>query len=317
MKASMRNDKGSCNHNDRSFKTADAEHIQGGAVYAWTMDKDGQWQDCPLGQYEMERREKERYKELFGQHFDQVNAKYREQGHGEKCKSLKQHRKGRHAPIEAIFQIGKDGEWTDANALLTAVNGTLADMQDKLGDNMVPLSIAVHCDETSLHAHVRWCIVAHDREGHLMPDKENGLMEAGIDLPQSDQPKSRDNCRLIAFTDWQRDRWYDKVDEQLKEYGLTIDRVTDPKNRSRRNKKTQQHRAEELGERVVALQQQLESVEAARDRAVARVQELTEAIEEMEPLRYEAAMELIQEQGLEEELEEKIKSKAFDYDYDF
>lgn len=261
MKASLRNDKGSCNHNDRSFNTDKAEHLKEGSVYVYSMGSDGQWESCPTGHYELDRREKQRYKHLFGQHFDNVNARYREQGHGEKVKSLEHHRKGRYAPIETIFQIGKEGEWQDPNSLLSAVNNTLGKMKQRLGDNMELLSIAIHCDEQSIHVHARWVIVAHDKNGLLVPDKENGLKEANVELPEPDKKSSRDNNRMVAFTDYSRNLWYDEVDKLLAPYEMTIDRETDPKNRSRRNKRVQEHRAEELGRKVEELENELLDME--------------------------------------------------------
>lgn len=254
MKASMRNDKGSCNHNDRSFSKEKAEHLNKGNVYVFVMEND-EWKKVEPGHYELEKREKERYKELFGKHFDSVNQRYREQGHGEKVKTLEQHRKGKHAPIETIFQIGKEGEWKDPKTLITAVDNTLNQMKKTLGNNLEILSMSLHCDEKSIHIHVRWMIMAHDKDGNLVPDKENGLAEAGIELPSPDKKKSKYNNRIIRFTDTMREYWYDEADKVLQPYDKKINRETDPKNRSRRNKKVQEYRAEELGSKIIELEQ--------------------------------------------------------------
>lgn len=313
MKASFRNAKGSCNHNDRSFKTEDADHLkENGQVYAYVMEN-GKFKQVATGHYLLEYAEKERYKELVGEHFKNVNARYREQGHPEKCRTLRQHWKGKHAPIESIFQIGKEGEFNDVQALRRAVIQTLSQMKKKLGNNIEILSMSIHCEETSVHIHVRWMILAHDKDGNLMPDKENGLCEAGIELPDQTKTKDRDNNRMVNFTDISRNIWYDEVDKVLEPYGIKIDRETDPKNRSRRNKKVQEYRAEQLGKKVIELENRVETLENDKKQLVKRIQELTEVKEDNDEIEFLAMKNVINNNNLQFELAEEIDNLKDSY----
>lgn len=309
-RATLRLGNGSANHNDRSVLSSEenvTSHDKTKANIVLAFDEKGKPERLRSGQGLLQEKEKEFYQRRFGASLERKNAHYKKKGNKTAIKTMDEYYAA-HQPKEMVLQIGK-GHAHSKQELLFAIN-EFADKLDTL-ENFDLLSVAIHCDESAMHAHLRFVIENNTDKGDIEVNQSEGLRKMGFDakekfdaekykekhseidftksagkkkLKEAKSYHERFDNPLVAFTDDIRSKWYDTLQEQ----GYDIERTTDPKNRSRRNKKTQEYKQEQLAKKNSDLEFQNERLEKRQEYIYAET-----AVEDEN-----SAIEWIRQQGL-------------------
>lgn len=248
---------GSAKHNDRSFDTTKAEHIDA------TRTKDNiTYKLNGLQGDTLEAQELDYYRKTYGAGIEARNARYIAQRHPERCRTAEDfYRAAKTRPEEMILQIGShvDGsaDREQLRACLDDYLGTLQAWNREHGHPFQILDAAVHVDETTPHIHVRRVWNAPDKDGNLMPGQNAALERAGVPFPDPGKPVGRYNNRKMTFDAWARGQWQ----EIARSHGFQIE--TEPI--KGRKHLSVDDKARELSVQARKEQQQ---AEAARDTAV-------------------------------------------------
>ena len=236
MKASMHNGReGSGKHNDRSFLQGKSEqeqremapHIDAAKTknnLMWIIGNKG-WHKGAWG--DIEAAERAYYKKTYSATQDAKNARYKAQRHPERCRSTddlyttKQTR-----PEEQILQIGSKDDPVTLEVFKACVMDyvkALNEWNRNHGRHMRILSIAIHSDETSPHAHIHRVWEYDSKDGRAL-GQDKALEAAGVPLPDPGKTKGRHNNRKMSFDSMMRDKWLDICEA----HGLQIDREPVP-----------------------------------------------------------------------------------------
>lgn len=263
---------GSARHNDRSFlegrsvaeKKELAPHIQESRegeklvmLHSWD------------GQQDFTASELAYYTQAYGAGQDACNARYVREGHPERCKTTGDLYQGKLTrPEEMILQIG------DKNSRITgeAFTVCLEEYLDRLKmwsqehDNcMRILTVAVHLDEASPHAHVRRVWEYTDRYGYRRLGQNKALEAAGLPLPNPEKPIGRYNNRKQSFDGWARGQWQ----EICKVHGFAIQ--TEPRIGIRHKNKAD-YISGQIQADIAAQEAQREAARAESERAICNAQ---------------------------------------------
>lgn len=264
---------GSAKHNDRSFlegksekeKLEMAPHIR----LENSPDNDF-W--CCYKNMSFKEAELRFYQERYSQSLEKTNSRYRAEGHPERCKTIEDLYTGKLTrPEEVIIQLG------DKNSGITLDEFNLCFHQylEQLlrwnsfhGDHMHLLSISVHMDESSPHAHIRRVWDYIDKDGVPRLGQNRALEAAGVPLPDETKTVSRYNNRKMTFDAQMRESW------QLicKSMGYEIE--TQPRPNMRHKEKAEyiadqlQAEIDELSKQRNVLQQQVESMGKLREQEI-------------------------------------------------
>ena len=236
MKAVMHNGReGSGKHNDRSFLQGKSEqeqremapHIDAAKTknnLMWIIGNKG-WHKGAWG--DIEAAERAYYKKTYSATQDTKNARYKAQRHPERCRSTddlyttKQTR-----PEEQILQIGSKDDPVTLEVFKACVMDyvkALNEWNRNHGRHMRILSIAIHSDETSPHAHIHRVWEYDSKDGRAL-GQDKALEAAGVPLPDPGKAKGRHNNRKMTFDATMRGIWYDICEA----HGLQIDREPVP-----------------------------------------------------------------------------------------
>lgn len=329
-KATLRLAKGSADHNDRTKMSSSKNVIdqnRTGENLIYVTDKNGLPHRIKQGVGKLREAELKLYEECYGASLERKNEHYRQKGNKKQIKTIEEAYSSK-PPKEMILQIGK-GHIHDKHDLFEAINEFFGDLTEQ-NPNIRIFSIAIHCDETSIHAHVRFTIEHETEYGDVEVNQSKGLKDMGYTAKEPfDKQKfmqehsninftSKEGKRIlkdakenherydnptVAFTDSAREMWYDTL-ERL-EYN--IDRDVDPKNRSKRNKDTQKHKQEALVEENKCLIRENIRQKTINDNLTANNEEITDM------------KTFIRENGLESQFEAFRASKqtieqAWDYE---
>ena len=235
MKASMHNGReGSGKHNDRTFlqdKSAQerqdmAPHIDSDMTAknrTWRIGyKDKGWVSGAGG--DIEAAERAYYKKAYSAAQEAKNARYRAQRHPERCRSTDDLYTGKLTrPEEQILQIGSKDDQISPETFYACVKDYIKGIEDwsrAHGRHMRILSIAIHFDEATPHAHIRRVWEYDGRDGRTI-GQDKALEAAGVPLPDPSKPKGRHNNRKMTFDRDMRDMWLDICER----HGLDIDRL--------------------------------------------------------------------------------------------
>lgn len=232
MKASYRNQRQGCSakHNDRTNITYDTEKEVNNQLYVlrpagltlMKQNKNGT----------MEKSEIKAYKQIYGSWLEKRNETQKKNNHYDRVKTMEEiYKSSRYKPEETIYQIGsaeKGDDLKDIQRFKKILQNTLAEEQKRF-PNVKILSVAIHADEKTLHAHVRKCYVTKDQE----PGMEKALEEMGIERPNLNKPSGKYNNRKISYTDQAREIWYNEIEKEL---GLEINRTVESPSKKRINK---------------------------------------------------------------------------------
>lgn len=210
---------GSAKHNDRSFmkersdawRQEHAPHIDTDRTagnQTWTWD----------GETDFEVSERAWYTEVYQQAQEQTNARYRREGHADRCKTTDQLYEGRLTrPEEMILQVGKQTDGIDPACFKKAVDSYIDRLEawnEATGGHMHILSIAMHVDEASPHLHIRRVWDYQDKDGLCRLGQAKALQAAGVPLPDPTKPTGRYNNRKMSFDSMARGWWQECCREQ-------------------------------------------------------------------------------------------------------
>ena len=117
------------------------------------------------------------------------------------------------------------------------------------------LSIALHGDETSPHAHIRRVWDYETKDGPTL-GQDKALQAAGVELPDPSKPKGRYNNRKMTFDAMMREKWLDICER----HGLRLDR--EPVPGMRHKDKADYIRDQIEKEITTAKEERIEAVEA-------------------------------------------------------
>ena len=236
MKASMHNGReGSGRHNDRSFldgmsafdRARQAPHIapwDTGKNLTWRVGHKG-WVHGKGG--DVEAAERAYYKKAYSAAQEAKNVRYRTQRHPERCKTTDDLYTGKLTrPEEQILQIGSKDEQVDPEVFRACVQDYIKDLTQwnkDHGRHMQILSVSIHFDETTPHAHIRR-VWEHDSKDGRTLGQDKALEAAGVPLPDPGRAKGRHNNRKMSFDSMMREKWLDICEA----HGLQIDREPVP-----------------------------------------------------------------------------------------
>ena len=236
MKASMHNGRqGSGKHNDRSFldgmsafdRARQAPHIapwDTGKNLTWRVGHKG-WVHGKGG--DVEAAERAYYKKAYSAAQEAKNARYRSQRHPERCRSTDDLYTGKLTrPEEQILQIGSKDEQVSPEVFRACVQDYIKELNDwnkAHGRHMQILSVSIHFDETTPHAHIRR-VWEHDSKDGRTLGQDKALEAAGVPLPDPGKAKGRHNNRKMVFDAAMREKWLDICEA----HGLQIDREPVP-----------------------------------------------------------------------------------------
>ena len=236
MKASMHNGReGSGRHNDRTFLQGKSEqerqemapHIDAARTtdnMTWRVGRKG-WHKGTGG--DIEAAERDYYRRRYGAAQEAKNARYKAQRHPERCRSTDDLYTGKLTrPEEQILQIGSKDEQVSPEVFRACVKDYIKELNDwnkAHGRHMQILSVAVHFDETTPHAHIRRVWEYDSKDGRAL-GQDKALQAAGVPLPDPGKTKGRHNNRKMTFDAQMRDKWLDICEA----HGLQIDREPVP-----------------------------------------------------------------------------------------
>lgn len=299
---------GSARHNDRSFlKDKDpawisehADHIDlttNNAYWAW----DRVQTDQPI---DFEKSERDYYRQTYSEAQDAINARNRKSGHADRCRTTDQiYEDAKTKPEEMLLQIGDKTSDVDPVSFMRCVVNyvdRLKEWSDQHGGCMQLLTIAVHLDETSPHAHIRrvWNYV--DKEGHTRPGQDKALQAAGVELPDPTKPKGRYNNRKMSFDSMARSIWQ----EVCIEHGYDIE--TEPRPGVRHKDKAE-YIQDQIRSDIDKLQQTQAELQTQIDRDRQKATEAAQKAQEEDRIYRQAAART---QQLREEVSELGKRKV-------
>lgn len=236
MKASMHSGRtGNAKHNDRSFLNGKTEQERQEMAPHINMAKTannrvwiyGQRKLCPADEVNIEAAERAYYAERYGAAQETKNKRYEAQRHPERRKSTDDLYTGKQTrPEEIILQIGSKDEPVSNLVFGACLQDYMAELNRwnmEHGCHMQVLSVALHGDETSPHAHIRRCWDYETKDGPAL-GQDKALQAAGVPLPDPNKPKGRYNNRKIKFDSMMREKWLDICEA----HGLKIDREPVP-----------------------------------------------------------------------------------------
>lgn len=281
MKATMTQRRvGSANHNSRNT-TKEMDHVETNLTdrNLILVNVDGELRALTDQKENLRKIELAEYKEIFGDYIREQNQRYIEKGKRDKIKSLEEYydnsRNGK--PIEMILQIGAYNEFDkdsleNRKAFLNAINSYVSELK-KSYPQMHILSVSLHTDETSLHAHVRYVLWA-EKDNLRTPLMDKALEQMGVNLYNPSKEKGRFNNRLMRFSENLRSAWYDVVEHIT---NIQIDREPDKKRRKEHLEKADyeweaSQKRIELNNKI--LEKQMEAL-----RLVQKIDEIEDSIE--------------------------------------
>lgn len=283
---------GSAKHNDRSFlvglsdeeRREVAPHIRpeaGQDNQEWR--RTGQEDKRPLQEVEIEF-----YRERYAAALERTNDRYRREGHAERCRTPEQLYQGaKTRPEEMILQIGDKDAEIDPATFRECVQDYLRELQewDKAhGGHMQLLTVALHFDETSPHAHIRRVWDYTDRDGLIRLGQNKALEAAGVPLPEPEKPENRYNNRKMTFDAWARGMWQ----EVCKAHGYEIETEPIP---GRRHKSKADWIYQQNAERLERQERAIASNVKGLANLTAKQEQASEAIDNIRGQKLEALRE--------------------------
>ena len=279
MKATVRNGRATAsgkvynaNHNTRAETRNQERHIDHDRTEQnihFQFTNEGHVRRC--GSFDAKEFELSRYEYLYGPGQEAKNARYIQDGHPERCKTVADvYTSRRTAPLETIIQLGSrdtDIAPQERKEKLMGATAELVDgLQSRWGDNLHLLDLAIHLDEGVPHCHLRMTFSALDKFGQRVPNQAQAFEAMGIQRPDPTTKEGKYNCPLITFSDVIRSEFYGLCEKR----GIIIDREV--KNPSQKHLSVLEYKCQQL-EAVAAEQAQaievakaeIEEVRAERD----------------------------------------------------
>ena len=223
------------------------------------------------GSFDAKAFELSRYEELYGPGQEAKNARYIQDGHPERCKTVADiYESRRTAPLETILQVGNRDTDIDPKAQKELLMGATVELIDRLqkrwGDNLHITCCSWHNDEAVCHCHLRMTFSHLDRYGFRVPNQSQAFEAMGIQRPDPTAKEGKYNCPLITFSEIIRQEFYDLCEKR----GIIIDREV--KNPSQKHLSVLEYKCQQLeaeaakqAQAIEAAQAEIEEVRAERD----------------------------------------------------
>ena len=215
MKATLHIGKGTGKHNDRTFDLNKATHI----------DQTRQNDNFYINRYlydsiTFEECERRYFQENYSQGLEIQNEKYRKRRQYGYIRSIDDLMKGEKTQVkEMILQIGNKDNHPAKEVLLECVHQFNEEFNKRYGTNAHILNIAIHNDETTSHAHIRFICDFVDKDGIKKICTDKALKKLGIKPPKATAKTDRYNNALQTFTEQIRFIW----NQIIKNHGIEID----------------------------------------------------------------------------------------------
>ena len=215
MKATLHIGKGSVKHNDRNFNLNNATHI----------DQTRQSENFYINRYldnaiTFEECERRYFAENYLQWLEAQNEKYRKRRQYGYVRSIDDLMKAEKTqPKEMILQIGNKDNRPDKEILFQCIYEFNEEFNKRYETNVHILDIAIHNDEKSSHAHIRFICDFTDRDGIKKICTDKALKELGIKPPKATAKTDRYNNALQTFTEQIRFIW----NTIIKRNGIELD----------------------------------------------------------------------------------------------
>lgn len=262
--------KGRAKHNDHNFKSdhINAQKTDKNVIFLWSDSAE----NCHDAEVEI-------FNKLYSDALSKQNEKYRKKGQYNRVKKMEDWVEcSRYCAREEILQIGDMKSHASAEALEQCLDEYAKWKEEQFGSNFSYISIALHVDEATPHAHCRETWFYHDKDGTIKPGIAKALEEAGIPLPDDTKPVSRTNNRMMTYTEICRDVWQ----QICIEHGFNID-CTPDKSRTQGHMGSKQYKA--YMQAMEALEAREKAVEAREKRLALQemsLQDREKAIEQKE-----------------------------------
>lgn len=273
-------------HNDRSFNVGNSDHIDEerakGNVY---------W-DCLQGLHDprtgqvydnFEEVEKQIYHLFYREATEAQNERNIQNRHPERNRTPDDLLKDkRTCPEETVYQIGNIDETVSPEVLAEIAAVFFAEIDRRYGDYFHILDWALHLDETTPHIQERHVFDCEDKYGHRFPQQEKALELMGIELPDPDKPKGKNNNRKMTFDKMCRELLF----EICEKHDLYLQREPTYGGRAYLEKQ----------EYIIAAQKKkLAEMEAALEAATLKLEDVESISAEVSEAAYEKAVEVVTE----------------------
>lgn len=286
MKATLHIGKGTGKHNDRTFDLNKATHI----------DQTRQNENFYINRYlddtiTFEECERRYFQENYSQWLEIQNEKYRKRRQYGYIRSIDDLMKGEKTQVkEMILQIGNKDNHPSKEVLLECVHQFNEEFNKRYGTNAHILNIAIHNDETTSHAHIRFILDYIEKDGIKKIGMDKALKKLGIKPPKADAKTNRYNNALQTFTEQIRFFW----NQIIKKHGIEIDDTVI--NASHKHLTVLEYKDKKLQEEIADHSRQLagQDLEISKKKNVLyeldkQIRTKKRQIEEMEQKMYENA----------------------------
>ena len=245
------------------------------------------------------------YKEKFGAARERKNAEYIRTGHRADVRTMEQVINNRKtAPLETIYQIGKEGEHVTPEQLEKVFKEFTNWMQQQYGSNMDILDVALHVDEATPHIHARYVFFARDRNGDLDVNQTAAFKELGIGPPDPQKKVGKYNNALMTFTERNREQFYLICEQQ----GIKINREVE--NPSQKHLDVLAFKTERLQQENREMEERLQQSEEKMQLLEGRAQEAEKKKEIIEETVVRLKQEGMDYQARVEEQARKTQEQA-------
>ena len=195
----------SASHNDRTFDTSKAKHIDdersSNKLY-WKMTQGGAVELTQQANPNFEQTEKELYEHWYGAHVQRCNENYVKRRHPEKQKTVEDYYTAKKtSPMETLIYLGDKDDHADINTFKAVCEEYIKWMQTKY-PNCVVMDAAIHTDEQGApHMHMRQTFRFYDADkGEYVANQTKALAEMGFTLPHPDKAPGKYNNLMMPFT---------------------------------------------------------------------------------------------------------------------
>jgi len=283
------------NHNDRSFNTENADHIDDSRIARniyWDcyhgitygsrkLNENGDditFQDVERAYYA------ERYDAYFAGQHDR-NAKTRHLERDRSVDDLLNDK--RFCPEETIYQIGTMEDSVSPDELLAIVGEFIIEMDRRFGEYVHVIDWALHLDEATPHIHERHVFDCENRYGEIQPAQEKALEALGFELPHPEKKVSRNNNRKMVFDATCRTIMFDIC----KKHGIDIEEEPESGGRAYLEKQDfiLMKQKQKLAEQEAALAQKEQELETV----TLRLEDAEKLINEVSEIAYDKAVEVV------------------------
>lgn len=271
-------------HLDRDFPISHAEHINP------EQEKNNWYWNC-FNNPNMTFKdvEAEFYKIHCTKHLRAQNARYEEQRHPERVKTMDEYRQNpRTCPEETILMVGCKGDSIPPNTL-RSICEEFRDWEEKTFPGLYVVDMALHGDEQgAVHIHERKIWLYTDKQGYEAVGQNRALEQAGIQLPYPEKPRSRYNNRKQTYSKQARQKFIDIC----KDRGLGSLLETQPREKSKAGLTQIEYQIQKSKERASIeesrISSRLEDKRKACTRLQNRLEELKNEVASVQDLLHKA-----------------------------